>query len=317
MKRAWVALLSALLLSFACTRDPKRDRQPTILVGVDGASWVAIEKLLDQQRLPNLRALAERGVRAELTPVADISPVIWTSVVAGVSPNRHGVTSFLLSTAQGDVPVSSTLRRVPAIWNMLSAAGRRTAVLGWWVSWPAEPINGVLVSDRALRDVADGIFPEEFAPRFEQIVAEFPPSPDADFQGKIARQDEIIAALARQMVRDDFDLILAYLRGVDVVSHPFWKYFGPSGLDEVDPEKIERFGERVPEAYEAFDRILGGIVAAAPAEATIVVISDHGFTAVRGNQYRMLVHLNRVLEHLGYLVRADGEIDWARTRCVT
>jgi predicted AlkP superfamily phosphohydrolase/phosphomutase len=278
---------------------------------------VAIEDLWNQGRLPNLRALAERGVATLLTPVADISPVIWTSVVTGVRPERHGITSFLLPTTQGDIPVSSTLRRVPAIWNMLSTVERRVAVLGWWLSWPAEPINGVVVSDRALRAVDHAVYPEEFGPRFEEIVAGYPEISKGDLQANIARQDEIIAAVARQLVQEDFDLILAYFRGVDVVSHPFWKYFQPPENEELDADKIERFGERVPLAYEAFDRILGDLVAAAPPESNLVVISDHGFTAVDGKDHRMLVDLNRVLEHLGYLVRVDGEISWAQTRAVT
>lgn len=318
MKRAWVVVLATVVLCIACARDVDNvQTRLTLLVGIDGASWVAIEDLWSQGRLPNLRALAERGVTASLTPVADISPVIWTSVVTGVRPERHGITDFLLPTTQGDIPVSSTLRRVPAIWNMLSTVGRRVAVLGWWVSWPAEPINGVVVSDRALRAVDRAVYPDEFVPQFQEIAAEFPEVLDGDFQEEIARQDEIIAAVARQLVGEDFDLILAYFRGVDVVSHPFWKYFQPSELEELDQVKIERFGERVPMAYEAFDRILGGLVAAATPDTNVVVISDHGFTAVKGEQYRMLVDLNRVLEHLGYLVLVDGEISWAQTRAVT
>ena len=318
MKRSLASLLAIALLSVGCTREPEPPEiHPVVLVGIDGASWVAIRDLWKQGRLPNLRDLAQRGATSQLTPVADISPVIWTSFVTGVKPERHGITDFLLPTDQGDIPVSSSVRRVPAIWNMLSTVGRRVAVLGWWASWPAESVNGVVVSDRALRTDDRGVSPVDFAARFAAVAADFPVDPAADFQTEIARQDQVVGAVAQRLAGETFDLTLVYFRGPDVVSHPYWKYFQPLENEDVDPEKVEEFGERVPEAYEAVDELLGELIAAWPEETNILVTSDHGFAAVEGEEYRMLVDLNRVLEHLGYLVRADGEIDLLKSRAVT
>lgn len=318
MRRPLAIVVTLLLLSVACTQKPEPPQiRPVVLVGIDGASWIAIEELWRQGRLPNLRSLAQRGATSQLTPVADISPVIWTSFVTGVRPGRHGITDFLLPTEQGDIPVSSSNRRVPAIWNILTSVERRVAVLGWWASWPAESVNGVVVSDRALRTTEGAVSPADFAPRLAEIVARFPADPEADFQGEIGRQDQVIVATAEELLGEGFDLTLVYLRGPDVVSHPYWKYFLPPATEEVSPEKIEEFGERVPEAYEAVDQLLGDLIAASPAETNFFVTSDHGFTSVEGQEYRMLVDLNRVLEHLGYLVRVDGEIDWQRSRAVT
>jgi len=311
------SLLAVLLLGLSCARqESEAGRRPTVFVGVDGASWVAIEDLWEQGRLPNLRALADRGVTSKLKPVADISPVIWTSMVTGVKPKTHGIEDFLLPTNQGDIPVSSSVRRVPALWNMLSTVDKRVAALGWWASWPAEPVNGIVITDRALRGVDQGLYPETLSPRFQAIADRFPAPIEANLQAEIARQDDVLAELARQLVGEDFDLILVYIRSPDIVSHPYWKYFQPPAGEEISQEKIERFGEIVPTAYEAFDRILGQLVEAAPRDSNFFIVSDHGFTAIEGEQYRMLVDLNRVLEHMGYLVRVDGEIDWSKTRAI-
>src|SRR5262249_16882285 len=45
-------------------------------------------------------------------------------------------------------PVASTSRKCKAIWNILSQAGFRCNVVGWFASHPAEPINGVCVSNQ-------------------------------------------------------------------------------------------------------------------------------------------------------------------------
>src|SRR5207247_1642886 len=46
------------------------------------------------------------------------------------------------------IPVTSNLRRVPALWNRFSDAGRKAGFTGWWASFPAERVKGYVVSDR-------------------------------------------------------------------------------------------------------------------------------------------------------------------------
>ena len=87
MKRTLSGVLALAMLALGCGREPEpAGTRPLVLVGIDGASWIAIEELWQQGRLPNLKALAERGATTRLVPVADISPVIWTSFVTGVKP---------------------------------------------------------------------------------------------------------------------------------------------------------------------------------------------------------------------------------------
>lgn len=77
---------------------------------------------------------ADRGIAAPLETFHHASPVIWTTVATGVPPEVHGISEFFVPTEKGEQPVSSSLRRVPALWNMMTAAGRRSAVVGWWAS---------------------------------------------------------------------------------------------------------------------------------------------------------------------------------------
>jgi hypothetical protein len=39
------------------------------------------------------------------------------------------------------------MRKVKALWNILSEKDRRVGVVGWWATWPAESVKGVIVSD--------------------------------------------------------------------------------------------------------------------------------------------------------------------------
>ena len=51
------------------------------------------------------------------------------------------------------------------------------------------------------------------------------------------------------------------------------------------------------------------MIARAGPDTNFFVLSDHGFQAAKGERYRIQLHLDRVLEHLGLLVRDEGRID--------
>ena len=177
-RRVWLACLIlavvALSLAIGVKRPPAAAvrHPPLIVIGLDGGEWKVIHRLWSEGKLPNLKALAARGVSATLRTAYNSSPVIWTTIATGVVPTVHGITNFVVATPQGDVPISSDLRKVPALWNMLSRTGRRVAVLGWWGSWPAEEVNGVVYTDRALLDLSARVSPAARLPRF---VAETSP----------------------------------------------------------------------------------------------------------------------------------------------
>ena len=291
------------------------ERPRLVVIGVDGGEWSVIEDLWAQGRLPHLRALAGRGVSARLETGYGVSPIIWTTIATGVTPERHGITGFVAPTGKGDVPVSSTMRRVPALWNMLSTAERRVAVVGWWASWPAEPVNGVVISDRALMNLEQRVFPAEHLP---SLIREIEAAKDEPrwFPGDEAGldRDEVAARCAVDLASKDYDLLLVYFRGVDIMSHRYWKYYRPENFASVPAGEIEAYRGMIPGIYEAMDAAIGAIVAAAGPRANVLVISDHGFLALDHERKRIKLSLDLVLERLGYLSRGAEGVDFTRTR---
>lgn len=316
-------LATALLLA-GCTPsaeqvDPsEQEPAPLIVIGIDGADWSVIRELWDQGRLPHLRTLADRGVTSELRTRYASSPVIWTTIATGRRPQEHGITDFVVATPEGDVPVSSTVRRVPALWNMVSKVGRSVAVLGWWASWPAEPdIRGVVVSDRALLDTHGRVAPEDLLPRFEELSAKALAAATAFNSNPAATaRDQVMAHLAPLLANDGHDLMLVYFRGVDISSHNYWKYYRPGSFEEgvVDAEGLAAFAHRIPEEYEAVDQAIGTLLAAADPEPNVLVISDHGFEPAREEIVKVVLDFDRILAELGFLTQSDGEIDFPNTQ---
>lgn len=290
-------------------------RAPLVVIGIDGGEWKVIRRLWAEGRLPHLKALADRGTTATLRTAYNSSPVIWTTIATGVTPPVHGITDFVVATPQGDVPISSEVRKVPALWNMLSRAGRRVAVLGWWGSWPSEEVNGVVVSDRALLDLPDRVSPAAYLPAFLDDLRAADADPGLFHEEEPERRDRVVARTAAELAREGFDLILAYFRSPDIVSHNHWKGFEPERFPG-SPEIAASQGE-VPRIYEAVDREIGRIVEAAPPDANVLVLSDHGFHAARGEEIKIFFDMDALLARLGYLERRGGAIDFARSRVYT
>jgi predicted AlkP superfamily pyrophosphatase or phosphodiesterase len=161
--------------AFERTRDPGRPR--VLLIGIDGASWDRIDRGIAAGRLPTFARLKREGITAPLgSLIPTYSPRIWTSMVTGVPASEHGIEDFYLTQltrlgvenfhlrrsfspirrvldAAGElrfVPVTSSLRRRKAIWNLADEGGLRSAVVGLWATWPPETLqHGEIISDHA------------------------------------------------------------------------------------------------------------------------------------------------------------------------
>ena len=98
--------------------------------------------------MPNWQRLVSEGYSGRIASFMPVlSPILWTTAATGVGPEVHHVLDFQeVDGKTGEkVPISGRSRRVPAVWNLASAAGRRVGVVGWWATHPAEKVNGLFV----------------------------------------------------------------------------------------------------------------------------------------------------------------------------
>ena len=142
-----------LLGAFAgCAREKEKVGPKVLFLGIDGATWRVIGPMMQRGELPSFRRLVEEGAYKpdfETLPIT-LSPVIWTTIATGRTPEDHGVTSFTSTLPNGDlIPVTSSVRKARAIWELASRRGASVGVIGWWATWPAEEVNGYVISDHA------------------------------------------------------------------------------------------------------------------------------------------------------------------------
>ncbi|MBI5788621.1 MAG: alkaline phosphatase family protein [Candidatus Schekmanbacteria bacterium] len=119
-----------------------------LLIGIDAADWEMVRPMAANGELPNLAGLIKSGTSAKIHSYNGISPAYWTSVATGVMPKKHGIWNFTVKDpgTGEDIPYTSNMRRTKAFWNILSEQKINVGVVGWYITWPVEQVNGFMVS---------------------------------------------------------------------------------------------------------------------------------------------------------------------------
>jgi len=280
-----------------------------LIIGLDGADWEILDRLEADGGIPNLSRLRREGAHGVLRAERPLlSPVLWTSIATGRPPTEHGIYGFLTRRNGVDEPVRSDERKVRAFWNVATDLGVSVGVVGWYSSWPAEHVNGFLISDRVgshqVSGSAGGVTSQRtYPPELILEVEKLQPEVDAEleriidgffdgtpldspgsgdermetFRG-ILRTTELYRRLTpRLLSRFAPEIAAVYFEGTDAVGHLFAEFESPR-LPWVTPEQQSAYGETFARYYRYVDTIVGELLAEVdPARTTVIVVSDHGF----------------------------------------
>ena len=128
----------------------KRIAKKILWIGWDGADWKVINPMIEKGYMPNLEKFINQGVMGNLATLdPPMSPTLWTAMSCGKRPYKHGIHGFTEIDPSGDSvrPCQVSSRKVRAIWNMMKLKGMKCHQVGWWPSHPAEPTNGIYISN--------------------------------------------------------------------------------------------------------------------------------------------------------------------------
>src|SRR3954454_18267324 len=109
---------------------------PTILIGIDGATFTILDRLIADGYMPTLKAFQARGVRGGLLSTPHpLTPPAWTTLMTGRSPGNHGIYDFLRSEVRegGAFFTLNNFRDIQCetIWSIVSRQGGRVLSLGY------------------------------------------------------------------------------------------------------------------------------------------------------------------------------------------
>ena len=286
-----------------------------LVLGLDGLDWKLVLPWVKAGQMPNLASLMDAGTWGEMESlVPTLSPLIWTTMATGVSPDRHGILDFVEKEPKRGLllPITGRSRLVPAVWNLASALGRTVGVVGWWATWPAERVRGVMVTDRLYYTLTQGIseavlrqdppelvFPQERLAEFTELrdratqeidwqaVRYFMDVPEAQFTAAVE------ANLGMEDPVDGFRRILAASRtylgaGLRLANErPDLLMIYLEGTDtlghllapymppptlDVDPARAATYVRAVPKYFQIVDRWIGRFLEHYPLSESAILV---------------------------------------------
>lgn len=311
----------------------------TVIFGVDGLTFRILHPLIEQGMLPHFQRLRQEGCEAVLeSKYPPITPAAWMSLATGLKPARHGVYDFWEfenqppSEGQRKARVLTRRKGGKAIWNLLSELGKHVLVINVPLTYPPEPVNGIMVSGYMTpSSKVDFTYPTAFKDELYRVVPDYLIDLEkedvcsVEMTGKSARLiDATIRmtqhriALTTYMLKEKpWDFCFVAFVGPDRLQHPLW-------------EEISTLDAKATEYFHVLDDGLGRILAQLGPEDNLFVVSDHGFQAADRtfeiNEYlysKKLLALNprsqqhreraRFLSNAKYVMKRTGILPLART----
>lgn len=285
-------------------------KNKVLLIGWDAADWKIIGPLMAKGQMPALKKIIDNGVYGNMSTMnPPYSPMLWTTVATGKTPDKHGILGFLevMPDLKGVRPVTVNSRKSRALWNIFHNQGLKSNLVGWWPSFPAEPIDGVVVSDKfqkvskdpkmknpilkgtihpesLVKEIKDlRLFPYElteahilpFIPNAGQIDQEKDKSLET-FAKIMAENVSVHNAATNVMRTTEWDFMAIYYDLVDHFCHAFMK-FHPPKLKQIPNHLFELYKDCVNSAYRFQDMMLERTMELVDNDTTVIIMSDHGY----------------------------------------
>jgi len=269
------------------------------VLGIDGLDRRMAEQMIARGEMPHLQAILAGGAHAVLRAEKEQVPaIVWTTIATGRGPEAHGIHSTgarrlpgmrmpmpfagddpfaralrsatdLLGLGRAQ-PATSVLRGAKTFWNVASEKGLRVGVVNWWATWPADPVNGYVVTERALFKLEKGAsFEGETAPPdvFERLRA---------LAGRTSEKPRAIdefalgaARLLREPAPPDVEAV--YLPGLDIAT---MQHVGDGGV--ADLAGLDARLDAVRAYYRLVDALIGQAAEDLTASDVLVLVGDPG-----------------------------------------
>jgi len=261
-----------------------------MVVALDGATWDLARPWMEAGHMPHLSSLVTDGVsagmRAEMPPS---SVPNWPAFMTGKNAGKHGCLWWLQRDSRGRIdqtPVDSRAVVGETLWSHLSAHGKRVVVQNVPVTYPVEPVNGVMVSGLLTpRGADDYVFPPELKAELDAAVGGYHIYPQGAYgKGRELTYLEALIENIRQHARAaefmlgslSWEFFLLVLGPTDECAHKYWHYTDPTH-ERYRSEDAARLGDALQRVYSAADEVIGQLARHLKAEDTLIVLSDHGF----------------------------------------
>ncbi len=251
-----------------------------VIFGVDGLSFRVLRPLIERGDLPNFARLQREGTEAEfISTVPPMTPPAWMSLITGLKPAKHGVFDFWefdVSSPTLQSKLVTHRKGGKAIWNILSEYGKRVVVLNVPLTYPPEPVNGVMVSGLMTPNASlPFTYPHNFKDELYQLIPEYridlsleKTSPDYFVDAVLDMTEKRIRLQEHLLSEYEWDFAFLSYVGPDRIQHRIW-------------DSIETLTPKGTAYFRLLDDALGRVLNRLTPQDVLFLASDHGFVGAR------------------------------------
>ncbi len=286
-------------------------KERVLIIGLDGATFKLIKPWVKEGKLPTFARLMEEGAYGELKSTPDMmSPAAWTSFFTGKNPAKHGIYNFL-DLIPGTLKMrylNSTHRDGETLWSLLNKAGKKAGVLNVPMTYPAEKVNGFMISGwnaptiRSKRFSYPPYLINELLERFGEYAL-FPTvkkniargRPDLGIE-ELHHDLNLKDSISRYLMeKEEWDIFISFFVHTDQVQHYYWHYMDPQHPKFNPKNDAEKYGDAIFSIYKRCDQIIHDHISSLDDDVTIIVVSDHG----QGPNHGAVQYLPLWLKYMG------------------
>ena len=144
-----------------------------IVLGLDGSPYTLIQRYMEKGIMSNMKKITEQGSIHQMdTVLPEVSAAAWSSFMTGKNPAKTGIFGFfdMMPGSYTNVFTHFLHVKQPPVWNLIHKEIRKSSVIiNMPSTFPAKPMNGVLISGFVAPDIKKAVFPLSLLPILEQM----------------------------------------------------------------------------------------------------------------------------------------------------
>ena len=264
-----------------------------VIVGLDGVPYSLLKDYMDQGVMPYMKEIVSKGSFLPMwSTLPEVSSVAWSSFMTGKNPAEHGIFGFMeinRNTYEYYFPNFLSLK-APTFWEDL---GTVTVAFNIPQTYPARPMNGVLVSGFVSLDLEKAVYPSRVCNYLKSIGYRLDVQshlalndPEAFLKDLFITFEKRLEAIKYLYHNEDWQIFIGTITETDRLHHFFF-----------DSARGGKYYDVFLKLFQRIDEFLWDLFKDAQKDnALFLTCSDHGFTAIDTE-----VYVNRYLIDNGFL----------------
>lgn len=255
-----------------------------IVFGLDGGTWNIIKPMVKKGKLPTITKLMNNGCYGNLESTFPYGTFpAWKCYSTGKNPGKLGAFSFLdVDTEKQKITANNSFSfKSKELWDYLNENDIVCGVLDMPTTYPPKEVNGFMVS-HSLINVSNYTYPKGLSKELNEKL-NYKLNPEYLY---LVDKDRTITDCT-DIINQRFDAAKYLLKKfnpaflhmtvfyIDHIQHYYWKYMEENDL---------KYGKVIENFWILIDNGIKSLLDECCNEKTYVfLMSDHGFTSVKGD----------------------------------